>query len=392
MAAESLVSALPELCGHADLQDRFRAVAAAGRLPQSLLLHGPDGVGKQRLALWIGALALCDAEPSERPCGGCPACRMAGGLQHPDLHWFFPVHRPRGSHTPQKLRQLLEDVRTEELAARRADPLSVPDDDPSAGIYLAMVDELRSRAVSRPAIGRSSVFVVGDAERMVPQASSPEAANAFLKLLEEPPGDTIVILTSSRPASLLPTIRSRVLAVRVTPAGPEEAAAWLERVAGIPPVTARELARRAQGAVGAALRLAEGEAADVDDAWRFVRCAASGEPAQRFALAASFPPTGARGPFTLTLDRVEEVLRECITRTTKSVDFAWHQAPGVPGPPLDGFPVDRLISCMDHVEHARRAAAGNGNPQAIAAVLLADLARELRHSRPGGRNAAIGRV
>lgn len=385
------MSKLPELCGHSDLQDRFRATAAAARLPQSLLLHGPDGIGKQRLALWIGALALCEAAPARRPCGECPACRMVGGLQHPDLHWFFPVGRPKGSHTSQKLRQLLEEARMEELAARRENPLRVPDDDPSAAIYLAMVDELRSRAVSRPAIGRNSVFVVGDAERMVPQASSPEAANAFLKLLEEPPADTLIILTSSRPGSLLPTIRSRVLAVRVTPADLETAAAWLERVAGLPPATARELARRAQGAVGAALRMAEGEAADVDAAWRFVRCAASGEPAQRFALAASFPPSGARGGFSRTLDRIEEVLRECITRTTRSVDFSWHQAPGDPASPLDELPVDRLISCMDHVEEARRAAAGNGNPQAIAAVLLARLARELRHAHPGGRNATAGR-
>lgn len=386
------MSALPELCGHAGLQERFRRAAAGGRLPQSLLLHGPDGVGKQRLGLWIGALALCEGPPERRPCGECPACRMVGRLQHPDLHWFFPVTRPKGSHTPSKLRRLLEDARLEEIEARREDPLHVADDDPSAAIYLAMVDELRARAVSRPAIGRSSVFVVGDAERMVPQASSPEAANAFLKLLEEPPEDTLIVLTSSRPGSLLPTIRSRVLAVRVTPAAPDEAAAWLERHAGLPGPTARELAHRTQGAVGAALRLAEGEAADVDDAWRFVRCAADGGPARRFALAASFPASGARGPFTLLLDRVEEVLRECITRTTDSVAFGWHPAPDEPPGPLADLPVNRLISCMDHVERARRAAAGNGNPQAIAAVLLSELARELRPSKARGRNASPGRV
>lgn len=386
------MSALPELCGHADLQERFRTAASTGRLPQSLLLHGPEGVGKQRLALWIGALVLCDAESGTRPCGTCTACRRVGTLQHPDLHWFFPLSRPKGSHTPAKLRQLLEDARTEEIAARREDPLAVPETDGSAAIYLAMIDEIRARASRRPAVGRSSVFVIGDAERMVPQASSQEAANAFLKLLEEPPPDTLLILTSSRPGALLPTVRSRVLAVRVTPADPEEAAEFLTRRAGLPQATARELARRTQGAVGQALRLAEAEAVDAEEGWRFVACAATGSPADRYAMAAAFPVKGARGPFTITLDRVNEVLRECLTHAADSVDFAWQGDPGRRLDFLGDIPPERLISCMDHVESARRAAAGNGNPQAIAAVLLGELAHELLLDKAtGDRNAPAGR-
>lgn len=385
------MSGLPELCGHAELLDRFRVAGAGGRLPQSLLLHGPDGVGKQRLAVWIGALVLCHRDPAERPCGDCQSCRMVARLQHPDLHWFFPLPRPKGSHTPTKLRQLLEEAREEELALRREDPLAVSEIDASGSIYLAMVDELRARAAKRPAIGRSAVFVIGDAERMVPQASSQEAANAFLKLLEEPPADTILILTSSRPGSLLPTIRSRVLSVRVTPAEPEEAAEFLERVAGLPAATARELARRTQGAIGAALRLADADAGEADEGWRIVRCAASGGAAERHATAAAFPVRGARGPFTRTLDRVEEVLRECLTASAGAVDFAWHRETVERSAGFAALDPERLISCLDHVETARRAAAGNGNPQAIAAVLLMDMARELRPDGGDWRNATVAR-
>lgn len=381
------VNALPELCGHRDLQDRFRIASASGRLPQSLLLHGPEGVGKQRLAVWIGALALCGSTDTLRPCGACASCRMVGRLQHPDLHWFFPLARPKGSHTPAKLRKLFEDAREEEMALRRANPIAVTDIDASGAIYLAMVDELRSRATRRPAVGSSSIFVIGDAERMVPQASSQEAANAFLKLLEEPPPDTVLILTSSRPGSLLPTIRSRVLAVRVTQPEPDEAAEFLERVAELPPATARELARRSQGAVGAALRLAEADAAEADEGWRMLRSAAVGTPAERYAIAAAFPVRGARGPFTLTLERLEEVLRECLTVSTRSVDYAWHHDAASRMTGLGEFDPERLISCLDHVEAARRAAAGNGNPQAIAAVLLSALAHELRPTGVPGRNA-----
>lgn len=389
------MSTFPPLCGHVELQERFRRAAAANRLPQSLLLHGPDGIGKQRLGLWIGALALCSAAPRMRPCGACPACRMVGRLQHPDLHWFFPLARPKGSHSPKKLRELLEDARMEAIADRRENPLAISDEEGSTAIYLAMVDELRARASRRPAVGDSTVFVIGDAERMVPQASSQEAANAFLKLLEEPPADTLLVLTSSRPGALLPTIRSRVLAVRVTPPETEEAAAFLEREAGLPGPTARELARRTQGAVGSALRLAAADTAHTEEGWRFVATAATGTPTERLALAACLPVSGARGPFTDTLNRVEEVLRECLTRATDSVDFAWHRHADDRRDVLDalsGTPPDRLISCMDHVEAARRAAAGNGNPQAIGAVLLSRLAHELQISRSDGRNAVRGLV
>ena len=79
------------LYGHAALRERLLAALAAGRLPASLLLHGPAGVGKQRLALWLGTALLCEASP--RPCGVCQSCRYSAELAHPDLHWIFP--RPR---------------------------------------------------------------------------------------------------------------------------------------------------------------------------------------------------------------------------------------------------------------------------------------------------------
>lgn len=381
------MSHLAELCGHEDLQSRFRRAAVAGRLPQSLLLHGPDGIGKQRLALWIAALALCTADEDRRPCGVCPSCGMVGRLQHPDLHWFFPLTRPKKSTTPAKLRDAFEVARSEEIALRAQEPLRVPPDEDASAIYLAMVEELRARSVRRPAVGDYTVFVVGDADRMVPQAASQEAANAFLKLLEEPPADTLVILTSSRPGALLPTIRSRVLAVRATPPSPADAAAFLERVADVPAPVATRIARRAQGAVGLALRILEADEGDADDGWRLLSSAVSG-PGERWAAAAALPVRGARGPFTRTLDRLELVLRECITATLGSVDSAWHVDSDDRVRALAPLAPDALISCLDHVETARRAAAGNGNPQAIAAVLLSDLARELRPGGPSYGNAA----
>ncbi len=386
------MSTLPPLCGHEEIQLRFQETAAAGRLPQSLLLHGPDGVGKQRLGVWIAALVLCTSEGSERPCGLCPACGMVASLRHPDLHWFFPLPAPKGSPTPKKRRELLEEARLDSLEARRKDPFGIITTEASAAIYQSMVNEIRARATRRPAIGWSTVFLIGDAERMVPQASSQEAANAFLKLLEEPPPDTLIVLTSSRPGELLPTIKSRTLSVRITRPDIALAEQFLEHQVGMNPVVARTLARRSQGAVGLALRLADADPSEADEGWRFVRAALSGSVADRLAAAVAFPVSGARGPFSVTLNRIEEVLRDCVACQVDSVDFAWQSDVRDRLPEISELSPDRLVSAMDHIEQARAAAAGNGNPQAIAAVLLSNLAREFRTGVVRSRNVASGKV
>ncbi len=372
---------LPPLYGHEDLRRRFATAAAEGRLPQSLLLHGPEGTGKERLAQWIAALLLCrSGDPAKRPCGSCRSCRLAAGLQHPDVHWFFPVPSPKSGLAPEKRREKLEETRLEVLAALREDPLRPRVSDLSDALYLQVVDEIRARASRRPAMAEGAVFVVADAERMVPQASSPEAANAFLKLLEEPPPDTAFVLTSSRPGLLLPTIRSRVLAVRVAPPDVETATRFLETEAGLPADRAVELARRAGGAIGTALRLHREEEPESGRpaALRLVRTALDGDRSACWETAATFGASGARGSFSRLLEAVEEVLRDCLTLAT-----------GVPGAALDpdlaralpeaaAIPPERWISAVERVEEARDAAAGNLNPSAIAAVLLVRMARELR--------------
>ncbi|NIQ56701.1 MAG: hypothetical protein GWN71_26005, partial [Gammaproteobacteria bacterium] len=81
---------------------------ARGGLPGPLLLHGAPGVGKQRLALWAAQLALCEAPGPDGPCDTCRHCRLATRLEHPDIHWYFPLARPKGV-SGDRLRGALED-------------------------------------------------------------------------------------------------------------------------------------------------------------------------------------------------------------------------------------------------------------------------------------------
>src|SRR5438034_1404526 len=84
---------IPPLYGHEGIRNRLAGAIASGRLPQSLLLEGPRGVGKQRLALWLAQALVCEdrGKGKGEGCGACQHCKLVLSLSHPDVHWFVPV-------------------------------------------------------------------------------------------------------------------------------------------------------------------------------------------------------------------------------------------------------------------------------------------------------------
>ncbi len=213
------------LYGHAALRERLHGAFERNALPASLLLHGPRGTGKQQIALWLARALLCEnADRSLAPCGSCKPCRMSAELHHPDLHWYFP--RPRLKDSDADADDIREDIAAG-IAARMESGGVYEASGGDEAIYVATVRTIVHAAALAPAMGRRKVFVVGDAERMVAQEGSDQAANAFLKMLEEPPANANIILTSSEPGALLPTIRSRVVAVRVAPLASADVRAFL---------------------------------------------------------------------------------------------------------------------------------------------------------------------
>ncbi|HEX2203886.1 MAG TPA: hypothetical protein VHG91_11335 [Longimicrobium sp.] len=377
---------LPPVYGHGEVRAKVLAALRANHLPQSILLHGPAGVGKERLGLWLAQTLLCETPRPEDggPCDQCRTCRMVRRLEHPDVHWFFPLPRPDAA-TTEKLRDKLEEHRGAELAARRSDPFHVPTYDKAPAYFLGMVQNLQRLAAVRPAMARRSVFVVGDAEAMVPQESSPEAANAFLKLLEEPPADTTLILTSSNPGALLPTIRSRVLPVRVLRLAPGEVAEFLEREKGMDAGEAERLAALSEGAVGRALRLlpTSGGAGVLqrqrETGRALLEAATSASGADRFAAANAVAPAGARGEFTAGLEALALWLRDLMAVAAGAPEqVAYTADPAfLAGIAKKGVSPEGVASAILRVREAQELASGNVNPQLILAGLLRGLRRDL---------------
>jgi DNA polymerase III delta prime subunit len=353
--------------GHEDIRERFARAAAIGRLPQSLLLHGPRGLGKQRLALWTAAALNCSDE-SVRPCGTCRSCRLSARLEHPDINWFFPLPRPKRASGAQQLRQKLEDLRAAALEERRANPFYLEEEEGATGIYVGAVHTMRRLAQKSPAMGPAKVLIVGRAEALTPGLGSPEAANALLKLLEEPPADTTLILTSDVPGALLPTVRSRVQAVRIAPLPDERIAGFLSTHADIPEPDARRLASRSGGSIGRALELRDEEQESLrENAGELVRALLDGRPAAQLAAAHRFRSFGARGAFGRLLGEARSLLRDILAVTAGAAAFDPEAVATLAGgPPPD---LTKIVQLLDAVDEARDLADRNVNPQLIVANL-----------------------
>ena len=345
---------LPPLYGHEGIRNRLVGAIASGRLPQALLFEGPRGVGKQRLALWLAQALLCETTGGKgEPCSSCHSCRLATSVTHPDVHWFVPIEPARKGGDADKRIDLATEALAEEMAARREQPLY----DPPSGLAshgIASVRLLLRRLALTPVMGRRKVFIIGDAERLVPQRANPEAANALLKALEEPPSDTVFVLTASDPNAMLPTILSRIVHVRV-PRLPDSVVATFVQQQLKPAPKGEELTRKvaaAEGCIGRVLAL-EGGASGIEAAKSFlVGVRNGGGMSKSYAFALAQAPFQARGGFTEMLDGLLDRLR------------AEARA---------GGETRKLVEAIARVLEAREMAQGNVNPQLLAAVLAEDL-------------------
>ena len=215
---------------------------ARERLPHALLIHGPRGIGKLALAEHFAQLLLCEhSDPQARPCGRCDACRWYVAGNHPDFRRIEPEALAK---TPPADAEAAEEG--SDAPARRTKQ-------PSIVITVEQVRALADFLNLRSHRGALRIALVHPAEDLYPNA-----ANALLKSLEEPPLGAIFILVSHRPARLLPTVRSRCVAVPVPipPAdvalrwlasqGVEKADRWLAFAGGAP----LQAVQYAEGAAG----------------------------------------------------------------------------------------------------------------------------------------------
>jgi DNA polymerase-3 subunit delta' len=358
------------LVGHSDARQRLARALRSDRLPQVLLITGPAGIGKQRLGLWLAQLAVCE-RPGDEPCGACRRCRLVQSLSYADLHWFVPIPRPKAGDPDKQVEEAAE-LLAEAMEERRGTGVWAPPDG-MASHAMASVRLLQRWASMTSVEGGARIFLIGAADRLVPQESSPEAANALLKLLEEPPPGSLFVLTTEDPRRVLPTIRSRAVPLRLGPLSDAEVREFLAAHAQ-PRLAGTELDDRvaaAAGAIGRALEADEGEGQAYRAARELLEAVLGGSgPALERALRQ--PPYQARGEFAAMLDALSDTLGEAARGT-----LGHPVRRPVPDALLRHRSPAPLLRALERVGQAREAAGGNVNPQILLAVLGEELAEVL---------------
>lgn len=202
-----------DIIGHEDIVKHFKSSIELGKVSHAYILNGEKGVGKKTLAAVVSKSLQCECGGPD-PCNSCKSCLQAESNNQPDIIWV--------NHEKPNV---------------------------------ISVDEIRTQILNdidlKPYSSKYKIYIVPDAQMMNPQAQ-----NALLKTLEEPPEYAIIMLLTTSVDKFLPTILSRCIVLNFKPVEPLDVIEYLTNQIGVDNATARFCTDFAQGNLGKAVRLA----------------------------------------------------------------------------------------------------------------------------------------
>ena len=234
------------------MKHQLRASVREGRIPHAQLFAGISGIGKLQLALAYAQYLNCPHRTEEDSCGTCPTCLQFQHLQHPDLHFVFPIVKTDAGDTCDAFLEPWREI----ILNKHYFNLEEWHEALGVETKQSMIYEKESGEILR----KLSLKAYGDGYKVMiiwqPEKMNADCANKLLKILEEPAEKTVFLLVSEHPEKLLSTIQSRVQTVRVPRLETETiAAALMQR--GIDATKATDIARIANGSYLAAIHKAD---------------------------------------------------------------------------------------------------------------------------------------
>ncbi len=262
----------PRVLGQARVKGILLGAIRSNRLPHAYLFTGNEGVGKDATALELARVLHCEKK-QEEACGECGSCRKMQTLQHPDVKLVTAL--PTGKNEKaedgplDKLSPGDIQIVQEQYRLKAENPYRRIEIPRANTIKISSIREVRRESAMTTLYDGKRIFIISHADEM-----ADEASNTILKTLEEPPGDTLLILTTSRPEALLSTIISRCQVVYFDQLTEEDIRAALVDHEGIDQSQAMLVARLANGNYVRALELLQSDLNELrQDVVLFIRTA-----------------------------------------------------------------------------------------------------------------------
>ena len=318
------------IVGHRHIVDLLAQAVSRGRVPQSLLFAGPEGVGKHAMAIALAQAVNCARRTDGWGCGGCPTCKRIAAGTHSDV-----VVLDEGGEASIKIRALRERV-------------------------LDVVGY-------RPFEAARRVFIIDPADLL-----GDEAQDALLKTLEEPPSSVLIVLVSAYPDTLRPTIQSRCRRLRFGPLSEEDVVRVLVERERMPEAHARVLAASSGGSVARALASEDSAAeADRDAALQVLAASRAGQVGVRLRAADALAKNRVKGRARQELDArlvaLASLTRDmAVVASGAAVPLANADLETPIGQIAASFGPDRLDAAYAAIVSARQALDRNASPKIVA--------------------------
>ncbi|MCB2206468.1 DNA polymerase III subunit delta' [bacterium] len=266
------------IIGQQRVKQLLQRMLESERIPHALLFYGPEGVGKEAAAITFARALNCEQGGWE-PCGTCASCRGMAELHHPNLKLIFalPSKDDESSAVDKLSSDELEEMH-QQIAEKAENLYHRIRMSKASVIKVSSVRDIRREAAFRAGKGGRTVVVICEADLM-----NSSAANALLKTLEEPGGDLLLILCTSRKDALLPTIVSRCQSIRFDTLPEELIREALQREQDVQREQVDAAAHLSGGNYAAALEMArEGGLISREEVLQYVRDVVLNNPIKLF--------------------------------------------------------------------------------------------------------------
>jgi len=246
-----------EVVGHNEIKQKLIHAVQNGRIPHAQLFLGQEGGGNLALAISYAQYVNCTQRTSEDSCGSCPSCVKYQHLQHPDLHFCFPI---MGSDkTSDHFMPEFHQVMYANPYTTYIEWMEKISDSKSGLMNVLQANEIVKKLSLRPYEAAYQVMII-----WMPETMNTPTANKLLKTIEEPPDRSLIILVANNDEEMLSTILSRVQYIKLKKLQDMDMLAALTSRFELPFDKAREIVNVADGNYRYALRLVEMEDMDED--------------------------------------------------------------------------------------------------------------------------------